>query len=238
MSGWIDNFTVTGTSSSVNPYFSDNFNRADGALGSNYTVSDYYNAVEIVGNRVYEATFTCCASGVATLTSNANFANANYKVEADVYASSSYNGTYPQGMGEGIALYARKTAADTYYIVHVHPDDAGGTIMNITLDKVIGGTSTQLGHYAFGNLNGRLDKLGLFVDGSTISVWVAGAQDDGDDNLDVPISYQQVISVTDTGITAIGQAGFNPGMFSTYASGSSWDPSMSGWIDNFTVTGL
>jgi hypothetical protein len=112
--------------------------------------------------------------------------------------------------------------------------------MNIVLSKVVGGTSTQIGFYAYGYLNARLDKIGLFVDGSTISVWIAGAQDDLDDNLNTPVAYQQVISVTDTSITGIGQAGFSAGGVSpiTGPYASSWDTSLSGWIDNFTVTGL
>lgn len=126
--------TTAQASIGTDTIFSDDFNRSNGAVGASYSVS---GTLAISGNKVY-------GDGVAVLASTGNFANANYKVEVDTYASASYNGTYPQGVGDGIELFARRTAADTYYVARVWPDDTG-TIMRIVLNKVVGGTSTQLG---------------------------------------------------------------------------------------------
>jgi hypothetical protein len=205
--------------------FSDDFNRANasvtvGAPGAGYTVPGGYDA-RVISNRVYGYS----ALGFAYL-NDVPTDSANYSVEADVDAFTRYSTS--EGYGQFITLNGRYVTDGTAgYSVSITSTDYSSGIQ-ISLISRYSNADHTLGsvYIGTGSLT-RITKLGLFMDGSTISAWAAWVDDEDqtdDEGQAEEYSYQQILSYTDAHVTGVGTAGFVVG-----ADGGS--------LDNFIVTG-
>lgn len=129
---------------------------------------------------------------------------ANYYVEADLVFRSTL-------AGDGVAVAGRMAAAaNTFYWAGWSQSSGGWRLF-----KTVAGTNTQLGSTSSDTFSSGTKKVRLTMNGSTISMSVNGVE---------------VVSVTDTAITAAGRAGIRQ----TFAQGLTTGIH----IDNFNAVNI
>lgn len=186
----------------------DNFNRSNGALGGS-TMSDGVNTWTTLSGSPTVASNKQSGAGSARVTSNSNFANANYSVQAEQYmkGDASYAA---DGVNGELYLYARVVDANNYYEAHIYSNGASNGSLNVFINKVVAGTPTTLVSTSYdddGFTTWRFD-----VDGTSLRVY-----GDGTPRTD---------TATDSTFTGVGYAGIaSTGPVGTFAS------------DNFIVKG-
>lgn len=185
----------------------DNFNRSNGALGGS-TMSDGVNTWTTLSGSPTVASNKQSGAGSARVTSNSNFANANYSVQAEQYmkGDASYNG---DGVSGELRLYGRIVDASNHYVAQISSD--GGTNGSITvfIYKIVSGSPTQLVNFVIdddGYTTWRFD-----LDGTSLKLFGDGSQ---------------LLTTTDSTYTSTGYAGIaSTGPIGTFSS------------DNFIVKG-
>jgi hypothetical protein len=165
--------------------FSDNFNRANGGLGSDWTTAPNWNAPQINSNRVYGSAVAAYVSP-----STATFGDDQ---AAEVWSTNEGGSVQYPTTGAGAGVRVRQSpSANTYYAAGVYWS-TGGEYAYLRLVRSVDGTRTALGDeiYSFG------PYIRLEVVGTTLTLKTkptAGG------------SYTTHITITDANI-ASGQPG-------------------------------
>lgn len=138
--------------------FSDNFDRANGALGSNWTDDSSLNALAIFSNQVRaNSSATLCAAVV-------NTATATFAADHSAQCVLSALGTGDWG---GVTARWDATAGNGYAVLSDGFSDGSRRIL-----RYAAGTSTVIGTVNLTVVNGDTVKIGVV--GTTISAYVNG----------------------------------------------------------------
>lgn len=139
--------------------FSDNFNRADGALGSNWSTVTGRSALQIASNAVNAASVAWCAARVAT--GAATIGN-------DQYAQATIANV---GAFDYVGVLVRVDGSGNGYGVHI--DGRSGIATNSIFKMTAGGVTGYLGTGSLTVSAG--DVLRLEMSGSTLTLKKNGA---------------------------------------------------------------
>lgn len=146
---------------------SDNFNRADGALGANWTTITGQNAFTIVSNQ---------AENPITTGSHGNtYTGASWTGGADHYTELTVKANPAQNDGGPTCRAA--TAAQTYYVACINNNDAValGSSQRFEVFRVMAGVFTQVGSTVTMVISAN-DVLRCEAQGTTIRGLVNGVQ--------------------------------------------------------------
>lgn len=113
---------------------SDNFNRANGGLGANWTTQTGHSAPQISGNQIANI-----FAGYGARYSGATFNGNQYSSMLSGFSS----GTFGAAGSNGVAV-RMQSGAHTFYCLCAGDDGEGGGT-SIKLWRVVAGTATQLG---------------------------------------------------------------------------------------------
>jgi hypothetical protein len=133
--------------------FADNFNRADGGLGSNWT--NVLNSNSIVSNQV--AGYNSNAWGVSVWATACDTDDNFSQVTFADYGTAAYPSV----------LCRASSSANTHYVLFYNHPSA-----EIVLRRVVAGVETGLGTYSYTKSNG--DVLKITAEGSTITAYLNG----------------------------------------------------------------
>ena len=137
--------------------FTDNFNRADGAVGSNWTTLTGVNALQVISNQVNAAAVAPNIAGGHVATATATFA-ADQEAECQISAWNPFD-----RCGPGVRM-----SGDNGYIAYAF------STTNLSIQRMDGGALTGLGS-AY-NWGGTSSLVRLSVEGTTVKLFVDGVE--------------------------------------------------------------
>lgn len=158
--------TASGTVSKTTPggggpLFSDDFNRANGALGGNWVGTT--GTAEILSNQV-----RINGSGVVLAVNTTSLGTVDYEVKVDLTQS-----TLVSGVDAAFGLVVRYVDANNFYNLQVQGTSSG---RDYALFRVQGGSYNELGRFVFGTANADPVSITLRCHGSVLVVYVNGTE--------------------------------------------------------------
>ena len=185
----------------------DNFNRSNRNLNGD-TMSDAVNTWTALSGTPTIVSNKQSGNGIARVTANTNFADANYSVQAEQYMKGDISYASDGVSGE-LRLLARIVDANNYYVAVASSNGGTNGALTLKIQKYVSGSPTDILIFAVdddGYTTWRFD-----VDGTSLKLF-------GDGSL--------LLSTTDSTYTATGYAGISSiGTIGTFSS------------DNFIVKG-
>lgn len=158
--------TASGTVSKTTPggggpLFSDDFNRANGALGGNWVGTT--GTAEILSNQA-----RINGSGVVLAVNTTALGTVDYEVKVDLTQS-----TLVSGVDAAFGLVVRYVDANNFYNLQVQGTSSG---RDYALFRVQGGSYNELGRFVFGTANADPVSITLRCHGSVLVVYVNGVE--------------------------------------------------------------
>ena len=185
----------------------DNFNRSNRNLNGD-TMSDAVNTWTALSGTPTIVSNKQSGIGIARVTDNSGFANANYSVQAEQYMKGDVSYA-ADGVDGEIRLYARIVDANNYYVGVASSNGGSNGALTLRIQKYVSGSPTDLATIALdddGYTTWRFD-----VDGTSLKLFGDGGQ---------------LTSATDSTYTSTGYAGLaSTGPIGNFSS------------DNFIVKG-